>query len=93
MKNEYLFISVYFLSVNFVTLFLYGFDKQAARKGKARIPEFTLHLLAFIGGSPFAFLAQRIFHHKTRKTAFQVLFWLIAGLQIIVIFLFWKLRN
>jgi uncharacterized membrane protein YsdA (DUF1294 family) len=33
-----------------------------------------LHLLAVMGGWPGAFLAQRLFHHKTEKRAFQCVF-------------------
>jgi uncharacterized membrane protein YsdA (DUF1294 family) len=59
-----------------VLLFVvYGADKAAAKQGKRRTPEATLHLLALMGGWPGAFVAQRTFHHKTRKQPFQTIFW------------------
>lgn len=59
-----------------VLLFVvYGADKSAARQGKRRTPEATLHFLALMGGWPGALAAQRVFRHKTRKRPFQAIFW------------------
>jgi uncharacterized membrane protein YsdA (DUF1294 family) len=58
--------------------FAYRGDKRRAQTGAWRIPESTLHLLAFLGGWPGAFLAQRRFRHKTAKLPFQFVFWLIV---------------
>lgn len=54
---------------------LYGLDKSAARAGRWRTPEMTLHVMALLGGWPGALLAQRVFRHKTRKQPFRALFW------------------
>jgi uncharacterized membrane protein YsdA (DUF1294 family) len=61
-----------------ITFFAYRSDKRRAELGEWRIPESTLHLAELIGGWPGAFLAQRQFHHKTSKTSFQVVFWVIV---------------
>lgn len=45
------FIIAYLLLVNVVTFFTYGIDKYKAKKGKWRISEATLLLMAFLGGS------------------------------------------
>ncbi|TLM94745.1 MAG: DUF1294 domain-containing protein [Actinobacteria bacterium] len=58
-----------------VAFVAYGRDKAAARRGMRRTPESTLHLIALLGGWPGALVAQRAFRHKTRKTSFQVVFW------------------
>lgn len=53
----------------------YALDKTAARAGRWRTRESTLHLLALIGGWPGALLAQRQFRHKTSKASFRIAFW------------------
>lgn len=53
---------------------VYAIDKSAARHGRWRTPEKTLHLLALIGGWPGALLAQRTLRHKSQKPSFQSAF-------------------
>lgn len=56
------------------TFTVYAIDKSAARHGRWRTPEKTLHLLALIGGWPGALIAQRTLRHKSKKPSFQVVF-------------------
>ena len=56
----------YVLILNFVTMLVYGIDKFKAKKGKWRIPESTLLLLAVLGGSIGAWLGMRVWRHKTQ---------------------------
>ena len=52
---------------------LYRFDKrQSKRPQRERVPERVLHLLTLCGGVLGSLYAQRRFHHKTRKRAFQI---------------------
>jgi uncharacterized membrane protein YsdA (DUF1294 family) len=55
----------YLIAINIVTLIVYGIDKVKAMKGKWRISEATLLILAAIGGSIGALLGMKIWHHKT----------------------------
>lgn len=69
---------------------LYGADKWAAAQSRRRVRERTLHLAGLLGGWPGAILAQRIFHHKSRKASFRALFRLTvlancAALALIVV--------
>lgn len=64
-----------------ITFALYGFDKRRAIGGGSRVPERTLHLGELLGGWPGAFLAQRVFRHKTQKASFRRVFWLIVLLH------------
>ena len=59
-----------------VSLAAYRTDKAAAQHRAWRTPESTLHLLALLGGWPGALLAQRLYHHKTRKPSFRFVFWI-----------------
>jgi uncharacterized membrane protein YsdA (DUF1294 family) len=62
-----------------VTFFAYAHDKAAARAGRWRTKESTLHVLSLVGGWPGALLVQRLLHHKNRKTSFQAVFWVTVA--------------
>ena len=66
------------LLLSVFAFFAYQRDKRRAEAGKWRIPEWTLHIMGFLGGWPGAFLAQRQFRHKTSKVSFQATFWIIV---------------
>ena len=74
------------LGFSFLSFLLYGWDKWAAKRGWRRIPEWRLHLLAWLGGWPGAWCAQYCFRHKTVKPAFRRMFWLsvLGNLSLIV---------
>lgn len=65
-----------------VTFILYGMDKASAAGGGRRVPESSLHILGLMGGWPGALVAQRLLHHKTRKTSFQVVFWITVTVNL-----------
>ena len=79
------YLLAYLLLVNGITFATYGLDKRAAIKHKPRTPERTLHLLALLGGSPAALLAQKTFRHKTAKRSFRLTFGIIFALQLFCI--------
>lgn len=54
---------------------LYGVDKSAARSGRRRIPESTLHLISLCGGWPGAIVSQYKLRHKSRKLSFRAVYW------------------
>lgn len=64
-----------------VAFIAYGVDKSAARNGRWRTKESTLHMLGLVGGWPGALLAQRVYRHKSKKQEFQVVFWLTVFLN------------
>ncbi|HWT71854.1 MAG TPA: DUF1294 domain-containing protein [Oxalicibacterium sp.] len=57
--------------VSAISFTAYACDKRAARKGKRRIAERTLHFLDLIGGWPGGWLAQKTLRHKCSKPSFQ----------------------
>ncbi len=78
-------IAGFFVIVNIVALALYYADKQKAIKHKWRIPEATLILVGFAGGSFGAFAGMRLFRHKTKHAKFVILIPLFMVLQTAVI--------
>jgi uncharacterized membrane protein YsdA (DUF1294 family) len=78
-------ISILLLSINVVTFFVYGIDKWKAKKGKWRISETTLLILAIIGGSIGAWLGIKVWHHKTMHKKFKYGVPAIIVLQLIAV--------
>ena len=56
--------------VNFVTFFLFAFDKRRSRMRGRRIRESNLLMWSAVGGTPAAKLGQRWLRHKTVKQPF-----------------------
>jgi uncharacterized membrane protein YsdA (DUF1294 family) len=82
------------LGINVATIGYFGFDKRRARRGGTRVPERALHGLALVGGSPGAILGGQLFRHKTVKTSFRVVLWLIVAVQAAAIaWLVWRARR
>ncbi len=74
-----------FVAVNLATFALYGLDKLLAAFQTRRVPERTLHLCAFLLGSPGALAAMQAFRHKTRKTSFQLVLALLVLVQVLTV--------
>lgn len=70
-----------YASASVITFVAYGLDKRAARNGRWRTRESTLHLLALLGGWPGALLAQKTLRHKSAKTSFLAMFWITVLLN------------
>jgi uncharacterized membrane protein YsdA (DUF1294 family) len=70
------------------TFCAYGLDKWLAVRSRRpgsrpfRIAEQTLHLMELLCGWPGAFVAQRLFHHKTSKGRFMAHYWAIVAVHI-----------
>ena len=61
--------------MNIVTFAVYAYDKHIAQqnRGKRRVPERTLILLAFLGGFLGALFGMVFCRHKTKHAKFLVL--------------------
>ena len=69
--NVHVIIIYYLLIINAVAFIVYGIDKLKARKGRWRISEATLLLLALVGGSIGSWLGMKVWHHKTMHLKFK----------------------
>ena len=81
-------VVTFLLVINIVAFFAFGTDKWKAKKGKWRIPESTLMLLALVGGSIGAWCGMRVWHHKTMHAKFRYGLPAIFIAQVIVLFYF-----
>ena len=76
---------LYITCINLVTFVMFAWDKYTAIKGQWRVPEKTLLMLALVGGSPGAIIAQQRLRHKTRKQPFRSRLLMIAGLHALLL--------
>ncbi len=74
--------AVIYLAASLAAFLAYAFDKSAAKGGRWRTSESTLHLLALAGGWPGALLAQQFLRHKSVKASFRSVFWGTVVLNI-----------
>ena len=63
-----------------------GIDKLRAEHEKWRIPESTLFIVSLLGGSLGGFLGMRIYHHKTKKASFYIIYALALILHIALLY-------
>ena len=71
--------------MNAASYWFYAQDKEAAQLGGRRVPEQTLHVLAFLGGWPAAWLAQQKLRHKTQKQPFRKVYFCTIALNLLLI--------
>lgn len=75
---------VYLVLLNASSFVLMLLDKGFAIKHRRRIPESTLFLCCFLGGSVGILLGMAVAHHKIRKAKFYIGVPLILALQVVL---------
>lgn len=76
---------VYFAIISLISGLIFSIDKQAAIKGRRRIPERILHLLEVLGGAFANLLLMYTLRHKNRKFSYWVWTWLVMIGWVVVI--------
>ncbi|MDD6603464.1 MAG: DUF1294 domain-containing protein [Eubacteriales bacterium] len=69
----------YLVAINLLGIIVTVADKKKAIKGKHRIPELDLWIIALLGGSLGTYIAMKIVRHKTKHKNFMI------GIPIIII--------
>ena len=89
-KTMLLFVVFHAFWINVTTFWAYGADKRAARRGEWRVPESNLHTLEFLGGWLGAWLAQKVFRHKTAKQSYQRIYKLMIIMEFAAFYVILK---
>lgn len=79
--------------INITTFIAYWVDKRAAQRGAWRVPEKNLHTLEFLGGWAGAFVAQKLFHHKNKKTEYQRMFKVMILMEFAAVYVILKFLH
>lgn len=80
------YVVIYLIVINIISFLSMYIDKRKAKYGKRRIKEYTLFILALIGGSVGSIVAMYTFRHKTKKARFFIGFPVILILQVVLAF-------
>lgn len=92
MNDTIKYFIIYMLTINIITFLVMGLDKWKAKRGSWRIQESALFTFVIFGGGIGGILGMIVFHHKTKKPKFQILFPLITILEIaFLVYFFIKL--
>lgn len=63
---------LYYIVTNLLAFMTFFIDKQRSKVGAWRVSERTLLTMTWIGGAFGAYLAMRLFRHKTLKPKFRL---------------------
>ena len=85
-KELIVFISSYLLLISVITAVITVADKIKAGKGSFRVPEKTLFVLAFLGGSLAEYITMKLIRHKTLHKKFMLGLPLIMFFQLALVF-------
>ena len=78
--------AIYIAAISVISIIAAVSDKRKAIRGKFRVPEKTLILLAALGGSAAMFVAMRLIRHKTSRPKFMIGIPIIFILQLLALF-------
>lgn len=85
-KTFLLLVVFQIISINITTFIAYWLDKRAAQKRAWRVSEKNLHMLEFMGGWIGAYIAQKVFHHKSSKKSYQRMYKVMIVMEFAAIF-------
>lgn len=85
MKLLLILLGAYLLVINLEGFALMGIDKSRARRGRRRIAEATLFIVAALSGSLGVLCGMYAFRHKTLHTSFTVGIPLLLFFQAVLI--------
>jgi uncharacterized membrane protein YsdA (DUF1294 family) len=80
--NQWEVVALVYGVMAMATFIAYWRDKRAARRGRRRTRERTLHLLELLGGCIGGLFARPMLRHKTIDRRFRIVSWAILLLHL-----------
>ena len=80
-----LIVIVIYIAMGILTYYVYSEDKDSAINNERRTSEKHLLKLSLFGGWIGALIAQQKYRHKTKKTSFQMSFWITVFFNILLL--------
>lgn len=75
-------VAAVYMLASLIAFLAYAIDKSAARAGRWRTPESSLHWLSLACGWPGALVAQQLLRHKVSKPTFVASYWGTVAMNI-----------
>ena len=88
--DNILYIGIYIAIISILAIIMTVHDKNAAQKGRRRVSERALLIVAALGGSVAMFAIMRIIRHKTKHMKFMVGIPVIIIMQAAAVFFAWR---
>lgn len=86
-------VTAWLIAINVTTILLFGYDKAIAKGRRQRVPERVLLLLALSFGAIGALVGMTLFRHKTAKAMFQIKFWLVVVIQVLLVWAYFAIGG
>lgn len=84
------YLLIWLALTNFIAFVAMGVDKRRSKsKGKRRLPEKSIFIIAAIGGGAGVLGAMLLFRHKTRHWYFVAFIPLILAAECVLLWLAW----
>lgn len=77
-----LIVILFYFVMSLFTFIAYAIDKSAAKNGRWRTKESTLHFFSIIGGWLGGYVAQSKLRHKSSKVAFKRAYWMTVFINV-----------
>ena len=74
---------IYTILISSLAIIITNYDKSAAINHKWRISEYSLFIIAVMGGAAAMFVTMKIIRHKTKHNKFMIGLPLIVAVQLI----------
>lgn len=84
---------IYIIAISILSIIITIYDKLCAIGRRWRVKESTLLILSALGGSIAMYLTMQIIRHKTRHIKFMLGIPVIIIVQLIIVFLVWRVVN